>query len=246
MKNKIYDTLFRENSYEKWSEFDKRCSEFEAKVSTLFEEDVELKLVGSASTRSMLVEREDMDYFVAFDREYNKDEFVARVSESNLEITGRSFHRKFGYLRLTGNYKDTEFVLVPVINPRGNIETYEQDAFYHPDFINNLKGENHTYETILSKLFFKKTGVYKRVKGIGTELLQLHHGSFEEMLNAFCKNDSMRINFSPINTSYSSAKLIVDYPFLGGRSFTEKVTSEDYGAIKELAEKVLKNHRNLI
>jgi hypothetical protein len=59
------------------------------------------------------------------------------------------------------------------------------------------------------------------------------------------RKNSLRINFSPNDLIYSSDPLTIDYPFLGGRSFTEKVTREMYGHIQESAKMVIEDFENL-
>ncbi len=130
--------------------------------------------------------------------------------------------------------------------PNGKIETYEQDALYHSDFINNSKKEDHSFNSILAKEFFSQLKVYKEVKGIGSELLILKYGSFDDMLDAFARNDSLRVNFSKNNICYSVNSLTIDYPFLGGRSFTEKVSPEIYSNIQNFANKILENPSYII
>ena len=107
------------------------------------------------------------------------------------------------------------------------------------------KSAIHARNVILMKEFFEQIGIYKGVKGISCEMMALHFQDFDAMLKHVAKNDSLRINFSPNNLVYSSVPLIIDYPFLGGRSFTEKVTREMYKHIQESARRVIEDFKFL-
>ena len=75
--------------------------------------------------------------------------------------------------------------------------------------------------------------------------MTLHFQDFDTMLNYVAGNDSLRINFSPNNLIYSLDPLIIDYPFLGGCSFTEKVTMEMYKHIQESAKMIIGDFENI-
>ena len=246
MGKAIYDQIYQSKVFVDWSGFDKRRCDFEGLIKPLFNGEINMKLIGSAATKTMRRGAEDMDYFVSFENSFNQEDFVTKIRKSGVEITDINAHKKYGYLRLSGRYQCSDFVLVPVVDPHGEISTYEQDAFYHSDFINSRKAPDHTYNAVLSKEFFQKAGVYKRVKGIGVELLTLHYGNFDTLLEAFASSESIRVNFSENDADYSHGKLIIDYPFLGGRSFTEKVSDSDFERIKQYSKEVRKSPRKML
>ena len=204
-----------------------------------------MKLVGSSATRTMRRGEEDLDFAVAFQNPMSNEEFLSRIRETGLNITDVNQNQKYGYIKISGAHREMDFVLVPMRNPNGHTQTYEQDAFYHPDFINKYKQATHSRNVILMKEFFEQIGVYKEGKGIGGELMTLYFQEFDMMLDHMARNNSLRINFSPNNLIYSSDPLIIDYPFLGGRSFTEKVKREMYKHIQESAKMVLEDFENL-
>ncbi len=205
-----------------------------------------MKLVGSSSTGTMRKGHEDLDYAVAFQNRLDNNEFLDKIKDINLNITKIKQNKHYGYIKISGEFSGMKFVLVPMIHPNGKIETYEHDAFYHSELINKLKREDHPFNSILAKEFFSQLGVYKEVKGISIELLILKYRDFDEMLKAFVENDSLRVNFSQNNLRYSTSPLVVDYPYFGGRSFTEKVNRETYSRIQESAIKVLNDPKYLI
>ncbi|PIO08632.1 hypothetical protein COU59_00800 [Candidatus Pacearchaeota archaeon CG10_big_fil_rev_8_21_14_0_10_34_12] len=237
-----YSKVYESAKFTDWNGFHLCLNDLEETVLDVFPDNTPLmKLVGSSATRTMRRGEEDLDFAVAFQNPMTNEEFLSRLKERGLEITEINQNRKYGYTRISGRHNRMDFVLVPMRNPNGHIQTYEQDAFYHPDFINKHKKATHARNVILMKEFFEQIGVYKEVKGIGCELMTLYFRDFDAMLDSITKTDSLRINFSPYNLIYSSAPLIIDYPHLGRRSFTEKVTREIYRRIQEFAKKVLRD-----
>lgn len=237
-----YLRVYENARFSDWNRYHLCLDSLEEAVLAYFPENRPLmKLVGSSATRTMRRGEEDLDFAVAFQNPISNEKFLNRIRETGLDITDVNQDPKYGYIKISGKHRGMDFVLVPMRNPNGSIQTYEQDAFYHPDFINNLKREYHSFNAILAKEFFSQLGTYKEVKGIGSELLILRYGNFDDMLRAFAENDSLRINFSQNNSHYSANPLIVDYPFLGERSFTEKVNSDIYSSIQDFARNILEN-----
>ncbi len=242
-----YNEIYENARFMNWGDFLNSSSYLERLIKECFNHNVPvMKLVGSSSTGTMRKGHEDLDYAVAFQDTFSNDEFLKKIECLDLNITKVKQNKKYGYLKVSGEYQHKHFVLVPMRHPNGKIETYEQDAFYHSDFINDLKKEDHSFNSILAKEFFSQLEVYKEVKGIGSELLILKYGSFDNMLDAFARNDSLRVNFSKNNACYSTNPLTIDYPFLGGRSFTEKVSPDIYSSIQNLANRILENPNYLI
>jgi len=241
-----YLKVFENSRFDDWNRFHSCVDNLEGIVLTHFPENKPLmKLVGSSATGTMRYKSEDLDFAVAFQNPMSNEEFLSRIKETDLNITKFKQNKKYGYIKISGRQGGMEFVLVPMRHPNGHIQTYEQDAFYHPDFINMHKSASHARNVILMKEFFEQIRVYKEVKGISCEMMALHFREFDAMLNHFARNDSLRINFSPKNLTYSKDPLIIDYPFLGGRSFTDKVTVEMYEHIQESARRVIEDYRFL-
>ena len=245
-RSEHYSKVYESARFTDWNRFQGCLNSLEEVVLSCFPENKPLmKLVGSSATKTMRCGGEDLDFAVAFQNPMGNEEFLNRIKETDLDITDVNQDQKYGYIKISGNHKEMDFVLVPMRNPEGHIQTYEQDAFYHPEFINKHKQATHSKNVILMKEFFEQIGVYKEVKGIGCELMTLYFQDFDKMLNHVARKDSLRVNLSPNNLIYSSDPLIIDYPFLGGRSFTKKVTREMYGSIQEFAKKVLENFETL-
>ena len=241
-----YSKVYESAKFTDWNSFHLCLNDLEETVLDAFSDNTPLmKLVGSSATRTMRKGEEDLDFAVAFQNPMSNEEFLSRLKETELDLTEINQNRKYGYTRISGRHEGMDFVLVPMRNPNGHIQTYEQDAFYHPDFINKHKQATHARNVILMKEFFEQIGAYKEVKGIGCELMTLYFRDFDMMLDSITKTDSLRINFSPDNLIYSSAPLVIDYPYLGKRSFTEKVTREIYRYIQEYARGVLEDFETL-
>lgn len=241
-----YLEVYENARFDDWNKFHLCIDSIERIVLTHFTENRPLmKIVGSSATGTMRRRGEDLDFAVAFQNPMSNEEFLRRIEKTELNITDINQNKKYGYVKISGRHGGMEFVLVPMRHPNGRIQTYEQDAFYHPDFINIHKLATHARNVILMKEFFEQIGVYKEVKGIGCEMMTLHFKDFDVMLDHFIRNDSLRVNFSPNNLIYSKDSLIIDYPFLGGRSFTEKVTIEMYKHIQESSRRVTEDYRFL-
>ncbi len=241
-----YSKVYENARFSDWNRFHLCLDSLEETVLACFPENRPLmKLVGSSATRTMRRREDDLDFAVAFQNPMSNEEFLSRIRETGLDITDVNQNQKYGYIKISGKHGGMDFVLVPMRDPNGHIQTYEQDAFYHPDFINMHKRATHSRNVILMKEFFEQIGVYKEVKGISCELMTLHFQDFDTMLNYVAGNDSLRINFSPNNLIYSLDPLIIDYPFLGGCSFTEKVTMEMYKHIQESAKMIIGDFENI-
>lgn len=205
-----------------------------------------LKMVGSAATGTMRVGAKDLDYAVIFAEEMSCLDFRERIVKSELDILKSNEEAKYNYIKVSGKIDDFDFVLVPVKDPRGRVENYVQDAFYHPDLIGRLRAPNHSDNVLLLKEFFIKLGLFKKVKGIGCELMTLKYVLFDSVLEALVKNTSLRINFSNNHSIYSDSPLIVDYPFLGGRSLNNPLSAEEYYKIQNFAYSVLESPKELL
>ncbi len=241
-----YTKVYEGAKFDDFNNFNINLVGLKDTVLACFPENVpSIKLVGSSATGTMRRGKEDLDLAVAFYEAIDHKEFLNRVTGAGLNIREVNRNLKYGYLKISGLHKGMAFVLVPMLHPNERIRTYEQDAFYHPDLINLSKSATHQMNVILMKEFFEQIGVYKEVKGISCELMALHFQFFDAMLGHFAKKDSLRINFSSNNSAYASEPLIIDYPFLGGRSFTEKVTKDLYGHIQESARRVIGDFKYL-
>ena len=246
LKEDHYLKIYESNRFDDWDKFYLSAKSLEEVIFNKFSDNIPfMKLVGSSATGTMVRGSGDLDYAVAFKNPISNEEFLGRIKEGGLNITEVNQNKKYGYNKLCGKYHERNFVLVPMIHPNGKIETYAQDAFYHPDFINSHKLANHSKNVILMKEFFNQIGTYKEVKGIGCEMMTLYFKNFDDMLSHFANNSFLRINFSQNNHTYSTGPLIIDYPFLGGRSFTDKVTFEMYKQIQESSRDVIEDYEYL-
>lgn len=242
-----YLKIYEKARFTDWENFSALANNLERIVKGRFDIDIPImKLIGSSVTKTMRKGHEDLDYAVAFKNPPNNKDFLKKIENLGLNITKIKQNKNYGYLKVSGKYGGRDFVLVPMTHPNGKVKTYEQDAFYHSDFINQRKDSEHSFNTILAKEFFSQIGVYKEIKGIGSELLILFYKNFENMINAFADHNSIRINYSKNDAVYSKSLLVVDYPFLGGRSFTKGVTNEIYELIKYSSREIIESPTFLI
>ena len=235
-----FESVYQSARYKEWDRYYETTSELEKILINQFRDfRITPKLIGSSATGTMRKFKPDADYAVAFDTPISNLEFERRILASPLDIYDVNENRKHNYMKISGLYEGINFVLVPLENPMGNIKTYPQEAFYHPEFINERKKSNHSKTVILMKEFFEQLGVYSEVKGIGCELMSLYFGGFHETISSLVGCDYLRINMSGSADSSSYDNLVIDYPILGKRSLTNGVTSEMYSRIKDFARSVL-------
>lgn len=247
MINEIYLEIVEGARFTNYSGLRLRCAELEERIRGVFSDMplLETKRIGSSMTGTMRTNSRDLDYFIGFAFNPSIGEIKARLENSGLNILRISHDERYGYSRFSGIWKDYEFVLVPIKKPKGEISTYPEDAYHHPDFINERKETDHTENVILAKEFFSRIGIYKQIKGISCELMILELKSFDELLRHILENEFIRVNFSPFNESYSESRIVIDYPYLGRRSLTEYISPDGYKAIQEFANGVLDNPNKL-
>lgn len=242
----VQEGIFENKKFKNWNDFNEKRTELERIIKNQFpEHDIDLKLIGSAATGTMRAGEGDFDYFIGFEQQVDKEYFKERIEESGVTIDNINDEKKHNYSKLTGQFEGYEFVMVPTTKPGGTPTNYTHDAYHHPEFINYRKDDNHAKNVILSKEFFEKTGVYKKVKGIGCELLTLYYKDFDEMLRAITENENLRINYSGKDSTLEGP-LIIDYPIIGCRSLTSKVTEDDWKIIRGECEKALYDDNYLI
>jgi len=218
-------------------------------LKTIFSDDSDfedLKLIGSAATGTMRKGSGDLDFFIIFSNEKDILKFDKKMRSTNLDITKTKIEEAYGYIKVSGKFNNYNFVVVPIKNPCGKIDSYVSDAFYHPEFILKNRSDNHIEHTILAKEFFDKTGLYEKIRGISCELMIIKYGSIDNLINAIANSESIRVNFSNNHETYSSDPIIVDYPYIGGRSISKSITREDYSKIQILARKILADPANLL
>jgi len=248
--NNVYAKIIRETKFDDYSSFNPAKVKFESKIRDVFSKNEEFegaRLIGSAATGTMRKNSGDLDYFVVFNTTVNNPKFKEIVLSSDLEIDHISEETiRYGYIRISGKFDGFKFVLVPVKNPANTITDYAQDAFYHADFINKRKKSDHTDNVLLLKAFFDKLGLYKTIQGISCELMALKYNTFDEVLCQLATKDKIRVNFSSKNENYSDNSIVIDYPFLGGRSLVKPLTLEDYLKIQKFAKDVLEDPNNLL
>ena len=231
-----YNELFEELRFTDWETLGRTKDCLEGIVSNEFVgNDPLMKLIGSSATGTMRKGHEDLDYAVAFQTKIENEDFIKKIHRTGLDLTEINQNKAHGYVRVCGKFQGYNFVLVPMVNPNGQVQAYEQDAFYQSDFINLNKIDNHAYTVILLKEFFEQIGVYKQVKGISCEMMSLYFRDFDSCINHLANDDSLRINFSQNADIYTNNPLVIDYPFLGRRSFTDKITPSIYGHIQDSA-----------
>ncbi len=241
-----YYDLYKNVAFVKWNDFFKSVYGLESILKYMFKESNHIiKLIGSSSTGTLRKGHEDIDLAVAFYQPFDMEYFVEKIISSNLNVFKVKKDKEYGYIKISGFFENKEFVLVPMEHPFGRVNSYEQDAFYHPDFINSMREREHSFNVLLAKTFFSQIGLYKKIKGISTELLILKYKNFDNLLKNFVDHDFMRVNFSNSDLEYSSSLLVVDYPFLGGRSFVEGIDRNLYDSIRSAADNILYDYKFL-
>ena len=243
--NRYFNDFCKKRELVDWSDIYDNFERLENIVKNSFQNafgNIFLKLIGSTATRTSIKGKEDLDCFVTFsERKPDNNLFLDFLYKSELNIIEYSEHRKYNYLRVIGDINSIKFVLVPIVNPNNIISTYEQEIFYHPEFVEKNKKFGHKPNVILTKEFFSQIGCYKEIKGISCELLIMHFGSFNNMLEYFVNSDKIRVNFSSEDFIYPDDKLIVDYPILGKRSLTTRINDDIFKKIKENSQMILNN-----
>lgn len=241
----IYEQVVRSHKFRDYPKRARAIQEMTRELTRVFPEAIGLKLIGSTATGTATRDSRDLDYVVIFNEGEVPRDFVKRARNSNLHLK-KVTEDVNGYVKSSGELGDFEFVIVPTRHPRGRIENYVDDAFYHPDLIASRARQDHRFNSILAKTFFKKTGAYKQVQGIGCELMTLHFRNFEGMLEELASGRHIRVNFSGVKEEYSANPIIVDYPFLGRRSLVKPLSIEEFVKIGETAEEVLRRPEILL
>jgi len=222
-------------------QFHDNRSHLEDRVTESFNRDLNhLKLIGSAATNTLTINNLDLDYAMVFNEKPSVEETIEKLGMCpEVEVT-KFTSAPEGYSKISGMFRGISFVFVPMERiPFGQApRTYVEDAYHHPDIINKIKSDDHVYNSLLTKRFFRKTGHYDKIQGISCELMNLAFPSFNSILEHLTFQDRMRVNLSPYSKEYSDNRIIVDYPLLGGKSLTKDITPEVYHSLSQFANKV--------
>jgi len=244
--NNAYRKVTEALRFDEYESLERQAVKFEKILAGAFRDYgyVQHKRIGSSVTGTMCRGAEDIDYFVVL-------ACLPSVETTThlLECAGFAISRVtldvHGYSRHSGTWTGYKFVVVPTVPPGPSPKTYVEDAFWHPEFIASRRRPDHVDQVLLTKHFFKGSGFYKKIKGISCELLVLEFGSFDEILQAIIRSDRIRVNFSPYREEHTDSKIVVDYPFVGRRSLSERIDASEYENIRHLAERTLADPQQL-
>ncbi|MEE8403515.1 MAG: CCA tRNA nucleotidyltransferase, partial [Candidatus Hydrothermarchaeaceae archaeon] len=148
-------------------------------------------LLGSASRDTWLLDEKDVDIFLMFPLEYEKERMAEIVTGIGMKILKNVTKRYAEHPYVRGTYKDFEIEIVPcyAVDSPQNMKSAVDRTPFHDAFIKkHIKGKEN--EVRLLKQFLKGTGCYgaeARVEGFSgylCEILVIKYGSFEGVLKA--------------------------------------------------------------
>lgn len=148
-------------------------------------------LFGSASRDTWLSDEKDVDIFLMFPLEYEKERMEEIVTGIGMKILKNVTRRYAEHPYVRGEYKDFEIEIVPcyAVDSPKNMQSAVDRTPFHDAFIKkHIKGKED--EVRLLKQFLKGIGCYgaeARVEGFSgylCELLVINYGSFEGVLKA--------------------------------------------------------------
>ncbi len=148
-------------------------------------------LLGSASRNTWLRYEKDMDVFVLFPLEYEKNELEKIVTQIGRKILKKPERRYAEHPYIKGFYEDFEVEIVPcyAVESPSNLKSAVDRTPFHDVFIKeHIKGKEN--EVRLLKQFLSGISCYgaeAKVEGFSgylCELLVARYGSFENVLEA--------------------------------------------------------------
>ena len=151
--------------------------------------DFDVKLLGSAARDTWLRYEKDLDVFIFFPKDYNKEDMERYVEEIARKIFGK-YEKKYAehpYVR--GNYKGYDVEIVPcykISDPKEKASSVDRTPFHHEFVSKYIKGKEE--DVRLLKQFLKNLNLYgaeEKVRGFSgylCELLIIKYGSFENAL----------------------------------------------------------------
>ncbi|MEE8402214.1 MAG: CCA tRNA nucleotidyltransferase [Candidatus Hydrothermarchaeaceae archaeon] len=148
-------------------------------------------LLGSASRDTWLLDEKDVDIFLMFPLEYEKERMEEIVTGIGMKILKDVTKRYAEHPYVRGIYRDFEIEIVPcyAVDSPQNMKSAVDRTPFHDAFVKrHIRGKED--EVRLLKQFLKGTGCYgaeSRVEGFSgylCELLVIKYGSFEGVLNA--------------------------------------------------------------
>ena len=216
--------------------------------------------VGGSLAKNTFIKKKkyDIDVFVRFDKNINKD--ISKLLGSLLKNADRLYGSR-NYYQLKKNNIIIEVVPVRKINVPNKAENITDLSYFHVNYVKNKirKNKRLTDEILLAKAFAHAQDVYgaesyiNGFSGYALELLILHYGSFVRFIKDIVKfKDKIIIDDSKfyknkkdilieLNESKLQSPIILIDPTFKERNAAASLSYETLSKFKKVCNKFLKN-----
>lgn len=253
MNRDVYSALLDKISYSEKDkiEVDRIKKDFSTFVDQNFQSSPSyrgFKFIGSIASGNTLKWKKDLDGIIILDS-YKKEEFRDIINGMCDKINGLKFTEKCGIVRdhFSGWYENYELGIGAVHHNADPMTSLEGDLIMHPDFSSSHLSENQRLDVILTKLFFRNSGVYGGIVGGGFPLEQLvaKYKSFAKVIQKLSKGHHIFVDFSH---KYSGAKtpLTITYPFCGLDNMSKGISDKEFKRLSDYACQVLEDQEIFI
>ena len=158
--------------------------------------DANVNLVGSVAKNTALKGKSDIDIFIAFpldtEKQYLKDKGLELAHLCCSEFDSNPEHHYASHPYVTTHIEDCEVDIVPCyqIEDGSQLKSAVDRTILHTRYVKDELGENQDDEVLLLKRFMAMTGTYGSEFKVGgfagylCELLIINYGNFENTLKA--------------------------------------------------------------
>lgn len=158
--------------------------------------DAKVTLVGSVAKNTALKGKSDIDIFIAFplntDKQYLKDKGLELAHECCSEFDVKPQHHYASHPYVTTEIEECEVDIVPcyAINDGSELKSAVDRTILHTRYVKANLSQSQEDEVLLLKRFMAMTGTYGSEFKVGgfagylCELLIIHYGTFEDTLKA--------------------------------------------------------------
>lgn len=158
--------------------------------------DAKVTLVGSVAKNTALKGKSDIDIFIAFplntDKQYLKDKGLELAHECCTEFDVDAEHHYASHPYVTTVIEECEVDIVPcyAINDGSELKSAVDRTILHTRYVKANLSQSQEDEVLLLKRFMAMTGTYGSEFKVGgfagylCELLIIHYGTFEDTLKA--------------------------------------------------------------
>ncbi|WP_407392474.1 CCA tRNA nucleotidyltransferase [Methanobrevibacter sp.] len=158
--------------------------------------DAKVSIVGSVAKNTALKGKSDIDIFIAFpldtDKQYLKETGLELAHKCCDEFESEPEHHFASHPYVTTHIQGCEVDIVPcyAIKDGSELKSAVDRTILHTHYVKNHLSENQEDEVLLLKRFMAMTGTYGSEFKVGgfagylCELLIIYYGSFEETLKA--------------------------------------------------------------